>query len=463
MAYDSAAVASAVGWAARQEHLRHPTVRAIMPSERCQRTPWHALTDRSRFVSVGLVVSFMLGWLGWFYPYDDLLDRSGTPLGADYAMFYVAGTMVATGSADSLYNQAEHQAHLQTLFPHLDPSFCLPFRYPPIVALLAAPLSCLPYALSFLTFLAVSIAAWAAALAMLSRELSVLRGPHRRWLLWAIIGWPVALETLVGGQASMFALLICTATVCALRQQRTTLAGIVLSLAICKPNVLLLFAVGAIVYRPRLLWGAVPAAAAIIAGMAFCVGWTTLLEYAVLSAELATNDWMVETPFWKVHSLAAWLELLVPGQHRLICAVIGGLLAAILGWRWRLEPNKGSIVVALLLTVNALFNPYTPVYDLSLLLLAGLFAAQFFLVDSPAAAPSGATENSAGVTMAMLYSVLPFIYFGPHVSQAVAKSTGVQLFPLLLLMMAGVATVARRWRRNVFANPGRNSSTLWRA
>ena len=66
-----------------------------------------------------------VGWIVWFFPYDDLLDLSGTPLGADYAMFYVAGQLVTDGSADQLYDQAEHQRRLQALFPGIDERVCL--------------------------------------------------------------------------------------------------------------------------------------------------------------------------------------------------------------------------------------------------------------------------------------------------------------------------------------------------
>ena len=73
--------------------------------------------------------------------YDDLLDRSGTPLGADFSMFYVAGQMTAAGETAQLYDQAAHQARLHDLFPGIDPQFALPYRYPPIVALLMVPLA----------------------------------------------------------------------------------------------------------------------------------------------------------------------------------------------------------------------------------------------------------------------------------------------------------------------------------
>ena len=91
------------------------------------RDPTQAFTERVRFVSTVLLTLFLLGWALWFWPYDDLLDRSGTPLGADFSIFYVAGQMTATGKPAQLYDQAAHQARLHDLFPGIDPQFALPY------------------------------------------------------------------------------------------------------------------------------------------------------------------------------------------------------------------------------------------------------------------------------------------------------------------------------------------------
>ena len=37
---------------------------------------------------------------------EDMLDRSGTPLCADFSMFYVAGQIVWDGAGEQLYDQA---------------------------------------------------------------------------------------------------------------------------------------------------------------------------------------------------------------------------------------------------------------------------------------------------------------------------------------------------------------------
>src|SRR5690554_1076432 len=96
------------------------------------RPPYVAVAQRLRFMSQAFLIVMLIGWISWFYPFDDLLDRQGTPLGADFSMFYVSGQVAGSESADRLYDQAEHQQQLQALFPGISKSFCLPYRYPPL-------------------------------------------------------------------------------------------------------------------------------------------------------------------------------------------------------------------------------------------------------------------------------------------------------------------------------------------
>jgi len=262
-----------------------------------------AFTERARFISTVLLILFLLGWALWFWPYDDLLDRSGTPLGADFSMFYVAGQMTAVGETAQLYDQAAHQARLHDLFPGIDPQFALPYRYPPIVALLMVPLACLPYAVAIAVFMAIGLVGAVAGLRLLMRETGQPSRAHRRLCYLALFGWPVVLETWIGGQASLFALLIVCAGIVLMQRERYAWAGAVWALAAYKPNVLLLVVIGCILFRPRVLRGLVPVAAIMFALSWWTVGWEGITAYVELTLQLAARPWDVETPFWKVPAL----------------------------------------------------------------------------------------------------------------------------------------------------------------
>jgi len=394
------------------------------------RSPNRVLSERIQFVACAILVLFFAGWIGWFFPFDDLLDQSGTPLGADFSMFYVAGQVVLDGAGEQLYEQAEHQRRLQQLFPAIDPSFALPYRYPPFVATLMIPLAALPYALAYAVFLVLSCAAWWTAARQLVSACPELQDAWQRSLRWAILGWPVALETLVGGQASMFALLIAVSVYVLLRHKRVVLAGAILALAAYKPNVLALLALGCLFRYPRMLTGFVPVATGVGLLCLVPAGWEGLMQYRELTANLATQSWDVATPIWKVHGLTPWFQFMLGDNGRLACGLLG--IAATLGVAIRARAVTVSepiepIWFATLISLNSLFNAYTPTYDLVLLLVGATLTAEHLVHRH---------GPNVSRTLVAAQLLLAIVYFGPHLSQFVAKSTGAQPFGLVLAALA---------------------------
>ena len=411
-----------------------------------RRSPRQAFLERARFLATTLLAVFLLGWLSWFWPYDDWLDRSGTPLAADFSMFYVAGQTVLGGETSQLYDPAAAQARLVDLFPGIDPHFALPYRYPPLVGTVMAPLACLPYPVAALLFMTLGLVSALAGLRLLVSETGIggtrIGGTgmgdvaasdtgrtwngNQRLCYLALLSWPVVLETWIGGQASLFALLIVCLGIVLMQREQDTWAGAVWALAAYKPNVLLLVVIGCVLFRPRVLRGLLPVGAALLGLTWLTTGWSALVEYAELTLQLAARPWDVETPFWKVHSFSQWLTLVVGDQARIVTLLLGLLATIGVVWRWRGTGNapRAPLPYALLITINALANPYTPIYDLTL-----LAAGVILMVASE--------ETSRRYPLARYAAgwqiVLAALYFGPHLSQLIAKSSGVQFFPLLLL------------------------------
>lgn len=370
---------------------------------------------------------FLVLWGVAFFPYNDLLDRQGTPLGGDYVMFYLGG-QIAADAPQLLYDQQEHCRRLRQQFPALGDGDLLPYRYPPYVAAAFAPLSRLPFLVSFAAFFALSMSLWLAALSLLSREWpDYFAMPAGQGLWWGALGWPVALETLAGGQASMLALLIALAGMLLLRRQQPIAAGAVLALALYKPNVLALFILGCALKYPRLLLGFLPVAVTLGTFGVVALGWETTLTYATLGQQLASQTWQTPTPFWKVHGLASWVES-VPGAKLLVLSLGVALVA---GAYWSISGRKATAnenpsqdrYFAVLLVINALCNPYPPVYDLVLLLLPLVLLAVHF----------ERTQSPAGRWLPLLSAAL---FFGPHFSQALAFQVHGQVFTLILLAWA---------------------------
>ncbi len=122
-----------------------------------------------RFLIAAMPVGMLLLWLAIVARGDGRLDAMGNPVGGDFAMFYIAGNMAWQGEWHLLYNEAEQQRRLIELFPGLPLDTYLPYRYPPTLAAVLAPLGALPYRTAQLLWSLASIAAWLASWLALSR------------------------------------------------------------------------------------------------------------------------------------------------------------------------------------------------------------------------------------------------------------------------------------------------------
>jgi len=152
-------------------------------------------------------------------------------------MFYIAGKMFLQGATDQLYDQAEHQRRLHELFPDLAPSACLPFRYPPYVAVVMGLFALFPYPIAFVLFTSLSLLALFLTIRWLDENWKIEDATVRHIVKRTWLCWPVILETLLGGQASLFACLIVAAVIRLTGRLRWLPAGMVLALAFYKPNV----------------------------------------------------------------------------------------------------------------------------------------------------------------------------------------------------------------------------------
>lgn len=384
------------------------------------------LRNRIRFAALCLIVVMPAAWVANFWPFDDLIDRSGNPLGADYAVFYLPGRMVLDGRTDELYSHEAQQRALHELFPSLAPGDWLPFRYPPWVATVMAPLAALPYVASLALFTTASLVALVWAWHLLGRQLTWLDGSWHRTALVALLGWPVVWETLLDGQSSLFTLAILATTTALVDARRFTTASAVLVLATFKPNVLAWFALGYVARYPRLLGGAIPVGLVLVGVSAATVGWSGVLDYVRLASQLSVQPWDFETDAAKMQGLASWLSLIVPGHERQLLLVVGltAVTSIVVAWRRRGD-DRGTACTAtgLLVLVNTLCNPYVPIYDLVLLSAAAACFVEARRLCLPETSPTSSTPATW---------LLAAGYFGPHLSQAICHQWDVQPFPLVL-------------------------------
>ena len=82
---------------------------------------------------------------------------------------------------------------------------------------------------------------------------------------------------------------------------------------------------------------------------------------------------------------------------------------------------------AALISINTLFNAYTPIYDLVLLLLGAVLTVEHLVQRY---------GPNVSRTLIAAQVLLAIFYFGPHLSQALARSTGAQPFGIVLAAVA---------------------------
>ncbi len=392
------------------------------------------VASRIQFLGLATGIVFLLTWFLNFAPWNDLLDKQGTPLGGDFCMFYLGGQIVAEGDVARLYDLEEHHQRLRTLFPSLGKDDLLPYRYPPVVAGATSPLARLPFAWSWGLFaicsLGLAIFSWFGL-----QHWQGANTPLMKSAALALCGWPVALEVIVGGQASFFALAIAVGTVLLIDKKQQPLAGAVLAFALYKPNVLVFFVLGCLLRFPRLLWGFIPVATLLALGCLATAGWEGCLNYVQLGQSLVQTSWEIPTPFWKIHGLISWLDYWSPAIGR--PAVLAAGLAAVGIWvvrsNQRVDVSSADLRhdLALLVTLNVLFNPYPPIYDLVLLVIPAWISLGRFeesLRTNPAVSQTSARLQVAAIAGLFL--------FGPHFSQALSWQLHGQVFTIPLLIWA---------------------------
>lgn len=390
---------------------------------------WQEAGKRFRFAGIVSLVFGLVVWSAWFYPFDDPIDRSGTPLGGDYVMLYVSGQVIAHGQTNTLYDDRQNQMRSAALFPTMDPYNSWPFRYPPTVAALMAPLSLLPFTWSYALFFLIQLLILCIALLLFRIDFLVLQR-HPDWL-WAIAGCPFIVEILIGGQLSLIALVCVLGFAHYHRKKNDFIAGSLLALALYKPNVLALFILGCFVSRPRLLVGFIPVVVVGIMAAMLSSGREELLEYLRLGTQLASSPWSLEPPYWKVHGLAPYFQTLQGQYGKLSCFCVGGFLSLLFGLGWHLKFFSNYVAMAMLLCVNSLFNPYVPIYDLVLLVPAVAFGCEAARLDEfPKLSPR------------VFQLLAALLFLGPHLSQAVAKAIGVQLFSIVVFALLIVFTLS---------------------
>lgn len=343
-----------------------------------------------------------------------LFPVPGTAPGGDFLSFYAAGQLALEGRAADAWSPDLHQAMQHALVPGF--TDYLAFFYPPPYLLICMPLALLPLPLALLTWTVVTSGAAVLALIALVRRADgrslwpalILLASSGFWLN-AIVGQNGALSLAI--LALGFALL----------DRRPVIAGLVFSLMIIKPQL--------VIGLPFLLAGAgrwrtflaTAAGVVVLAGLSLVVvgvdGYRAFFDNA-LAAQTAVTEARVD-PALLVSVASALMRAGLPQAVAMLAqglVAIGGLWIAARCSRDR----TGAELAALLAALAPLITPYILDYDLVVVALA-----LSFLVSRIIAAGALPFEK-LGLALVLLY---------PLPGRIFSLATGLSPGPIVSLIL----------------------------
>jgi len=293
------------------------------------------------------------------------LDLAGTPIGTDYLQFYAAGTTVRIGENSHLYD-IPYQVKLEQ-----------EFITPPFLAWLFVPFSMVGYT--------ASLALWSLLgllLLWLSLRLLKVAEPSRAFL-WSLTFFPI-FAAISFGQNALLSLFIFAAAYRLWHDGHVFLAGVVLSLALYKPQLIVGVAFLWLLDSPtswRALLGLALGAAVLVAvsfGLTPEAGIAYLGLVRTVLPDLAA--WQ-EFPIWHLHTVRGFWRLLLPWWPWLgdtVTIVLSG--GAVWGFVrfWRRFRAQKTLLTAAAVILSLCLTPHAMIYDWSLLLIPAMLLPQEF-------------------------------------------------------------------------------------
>jgi hypothetical protein len=360
-------------------------------------------------------------------------------VGGDFRGFYYAGEYARTGQSAHLYDRIEEilrGGRVET-----------PFMHPPLVALLFAPISLLPYPVALVTFLIASIGCWLLVCRMLERELGDEPAMRETWILVRFA--PIAYSLAYGQMTALLAVPLALFVV-SLRRERDGIAGLALGLLAIKPQIVVGLAVYLALQRRFRAVIAAIASGAVVTGASFVIFPDAARTYARVSSQML--GWS------RIASARPWAQI---GFFRLgtntfdgispLLGTFAGVALTMAGFAWlvviasrREAPASRSwdLTLAAVLPISLCLSPYLFHYD------AGLFAIAFILVQHRLARRPMVVDSTyfedARLSVACFATGLLFA-LGPglseHAQTFLHASFGLQ--PAMLALIWAISAVSR--------------------
>jgi alpha-1,2-mannosyltransferase len=377
---------------------------------------WLSQSRVAVWASAVIVVS--IGTIAWTLSGHGLDDPDGHPIGTDFVSFWSVAWALHHGFRGVIYAPDALAALERALLrPAGTPFFA--WQYPPTALFVVYPFGRLPYLAALVAWLAVGLASYLSALwRILPRPL----------VLWAGLGFPAVLLTLVHGQNALLTTALCGWAL-ALLWQLPVIAGVLIGILSFKPQLGFLVPFALIAGGHwRSFASAALTALFLAAAAALLFGADAWRDFAhVSSLSRAILDQQL-VPYFKMQSVFAALRLAgAPLGFAYLCqAAAAAAAAAVVVYVWR-GPADADTKAAALLAATPLASPFFLDYDLMVLAPALAFLARRSLATG--LLPWEAVAYAAAALV-------------PLLTRAIGQHTHVLLAPLTVTAL--LAVILRR-------------------
>ena len=292
-------------------------------------------------------------------------------LGGDYPAFYAAGQIIADGKAETLYSLDQQRAYQKQWVG--DESGVLPFAYPPHFALAYAPLSQLPFRLSYALHTLAMVAALALACLLIQRIYpNLITSPYLLFFM-AFTAYPI-FRSVIGGQntaLSIFLIVLCWYKVLHNKHYQ---AGIYLGLLLFKPQFAVPLAGLFLLSGRWRVWLSAGATGVVLYGInTALLGPAWFVDWFDIVAVFSEAD--ARTNFTELVSWQGFVQAVMGPSDSIAVALGWGLAVATilaLSWVWYAGGRKADFNAQLALASICiiLISPHSLYYDTGILLIA---------------------------------------------------------------------------------------------
>jgi len=355
-------------------------------------------------------------------------------LGGDFPQFFVAGRILNDHSAARLYDLQFQERLLEQVRPATK-GLSLPYLYPPFLAVVFRPLAVLPYPWAYGVWSAISFCLYLFGMVTLVRQFGPVDTSDREAaVLLALSFEPFLIETIIGGQVASIGFFALAFAIVQEQRGRPFSAGLMLSVCLYKPTLLVLILPMLVFSRRwRLILGFAAGGTVLMTASLLILGAGAWSGYVAATSQFGrlyfgAGGNVLRT--WKYVDIRGFFSLLT-GQYWLgllgLCLAACAILPLLIRRWWRGgNPDTADSVLAWasVSVWTLLLNLYVPIYDSILVVIAFILAAH--------ALGRASSANRRGVFRWLI--LLTFVT--PWFSQLAARGTGLQVFTLVLVSVA---------------------------